>query len=295
VDRLQAQRIFFADLITANAGIPKTDRRLADAFASVPRESFIGPGPWRIFTSSGLVATPSDDPTFLYQDVTVSLAADRRINNGQPLLHAISLAALNPVGGETVLHIGAGTGYYTAILSKLVGPTGSVLAYEIEPDLAQRATINLADYPNVAVYHRSGSQGLLPNCDAIYVNAGATSPLDVWLDALRLSGRLLFPLTPSDGPGGAPGAGAMLLVTRPSASAANAAEFHARFVSSAIFINCAGARDEETARKLSTAFKRGNYRNVRSFYRNSPPDETCWFAGNNWWLSTREIPKHPEN
>ena len=288
MDRLQAQRIFFADLITANAGIPKTDRRLADAFASVPRERFIGPGPWKIFSSSGLVETPSEDPAFLYQDVTVSLAADRHINNGQPLLHAISLAALNPAPGETVLHIGAGTGYYTAILSKLVGPTGSILAYEIEQDLAQRATTNLADYPNVTVYHRSGSQGTLPDCDAIYVNAGATAPLDVWLDKLRVNGRLLFPLTPSDSPDGAPGAGAMLLVTRSSASP-NACEFHARFVTSAIFINCAGARDEETARKLSAVFKRGNYRNVCSLHRNLPPDETCWFAGNNWWLSTRKI------
>ena len=292
MDRLQAQRIFFADFITASAGIPKKDRRLANAFASVPRERFVGPGPWKIFTSSGLLETPSDDPAFLYQDVTVSLAADRHINNGQPLLHAICLAALNPAEGQTVLHIGAGTGYYTAILSRLVGSTGSILAYEIEQDLAQRAAINLADYPNVTVYHRSGSQGLLPDCDAIYVNAGATAPLDVWLDALRFNGRLLFPLTPSDSPSGAPGAGAMLLVSRPSASA-NTAQFHAQFVSSAIFINCTGARDEDTARKLSPAFKRGNYRHVRSLHRNSRPDETCWFAGNNWWLSTRGIAAHP--
>jgi len=292
VDRFEAQRLFFADFITASAGIPKSDRRLADAFASVPRERFVGPGPWKIFTSSGLLETPSDDPVFLYQDVTVSLAADRHINNGQPLLHAICLAALNPAEGQAVLHIGAGTGYYTAILSKLVGSTGSVLAYEIEQDLAQRAAFNLAEYPNVTVCHRSGSQGPLPDCDAIYVNAGATAPLDVWLDALRLNGRLLFPLTPSDSPSGAPGAGAMLLITRPSA-AVNPGEFHAQFVSSAIFINCTGARDEGTARKLSAAFKRGNYRNVRSLHRNSPPDETCWIAGNNWWLSTREITPRP--
>jgi hypothetical protein len=28
-------------------------------------------------------------------------------------------------------------------------------------------------------------------------------------------------------------------------------------------------------------------------HRNSPPDKTCWFADNNWWLSTREIAPHP--
>ena len=79
MDRLQAQRIFFADFITASAGIPKKDRRLANAFASVPRERFVGPGPWKIFTSSGLLETPSDDPAFLYQDVTVSPALARKI------------------------------------------------------------------------------------------------------------------------------------------------------------------------------------------------------------------------
>jgi protein-L-isoaspartate(D-aspartate) O-methyltransferase len=284
MERLQAHRQFFADLITSSAGISRADRRLASAFASVPRENFLGPGPWKIFTASGPVETPSDDPVFLYQDVVVSIAPDRGINNGQPLLHAISIAALNPVHGETVLHIGAGTGYYTAILSKLVGPTGSVIAYEIEEDLAARAARNLAHYTNTTVQHRSATQGPLPNCDAIYISAGATAPLDIWLDALHPNGRLLFPLTPSDSPGGMPGAGAMLLLTRVSSD-----DFHARFISPAMFIPCVGARDEATSADLATAFKRGDYRNVRSLHRTSTPDQTSWFAGNGWWLSTSEI------
>jgi protein-L-isoaspartate(D-aspartate) O-methyltransferase len=284
MERLQAHRQFFADLITSSAGISRADRRLASAFASVPRENFLGPGPWKIFTASGPVETPSDDPVFLYQDVVVSIAPDRGINNGQPLLHAISIAALNPVHGETVLHIGAGTGYYTAILSKLVGPTGSVIAYEIEEDLAARAARNLAHYTNTTVQHRSATQGPLPNCDAIYISAGATAPLDIWLDALHPNGRLLFPLTPSDSPGGMPGAGAMLLLTRVSSD-----DFHARFISPAMFIPCVGARDEATSADLATAFKRGDYRNVRSLHRTSTLDQTSWFAGNGWWLSTSEI------
>jgi protein-L-isoaspartate(D-aspartate) O-methyltransferase len=284
LERLQAHRQFFADLITSSAGISRADRRLASAFASVPRENFLGPGPWKIFTASGPVETPSDDPVFLYQDVVVSIAPDRGINNGQPLLHATSIAALNPVHGETVLHIGAGTGYYTAILSKLVGPTGSVIAYEIEEDLAARAARNLAHYTNTTVQHRSATQGPLPDCDAIYISAGATAPLDIWLDALHPNGRLLFPLTPSDSPGGMPGAGAMLLLTRVSSD-----DFHARFISPAMFIPCVGARDEATSADLATAFQRGDYRNVRSLHRTSTPDQTSWFAGNGWWLSTSEI------
>jgi protein-L-isoaspartate(D-aspartate) O-methyltransferase len=104
--------------------------------------------------------------------------------------------------GEKVLHVGAGTGYYTAVLARLTGRRGTIVAYEIEHDLAQNAIQNLSDFSNVAVQERLGSEAPLPVCDAIYVNAGATAPLNVWLDALELNGRLLFPLTPADGPGG---------------------------------------------------------------------------------------------
>jgi protein-L-isoaspartate(D-aspartate) O-methyltransferase len=279
VDRLEAHRNFYADLITTSAGAAKNER-LRDAFALTPRERFTGSGPWKVFAGGGYVETPTDDAAFLYQDVVVALAPERRINNGQPVLHAINLAALNVQQGEKILHIGAGTGYYTALLARLAGATGSVVAYELEQDLAQSAITNLSDLSNVTVHRRSGSEPLLPPCDAIYVNAGATAPLDVWLDALQVNGRLLFPLAP-DGPGGVPGAGAMLLVTR-----TDTATFAARFVCPAMFIPCVGARDEKTAQSLAVAFKRGDLANVRSLRRNSQPDETCWCAGDGWWLST---------
>src|SRR5262249_28582414 len=114
---------------------------------------------------------------------------------------------------------------------------------------------------------------------------GATAPLDLWLDALRPKGRLLFPLTP-DGPNGTPGAGGMLLITRPPQDNDRQDAFDARFIMPVLFIPCAGARDEETARRLAEAFQRGDMKNVRSLRRNSAPDETCWCAGNGWWLST---------
>jgi protein-L-isoaspartate(D-aspartate) O-methyltransferase len=284
VERLEAHRSFFANLVTATAGIPESDQRLAAAFAATPRERFVGPGPWKVFTALGYIETPSDDPAFLYQDVVIALAPERRINNGQPVLHALCLASLNVKEGETVVHIGAGTGYYTAILSRLTGPTGSVAAYEIEQDLAQRARRNLSDLSNVTVCDRSGSQGPLPPCDAIYVNAGATSPLDIWLDALRPNGRLLFPVTPAGGPGGMPGAGGMLLITHSSTG-----RFGARFLCPAMFIPCIGAHDDGTASRLSEAFKRGDFRSVRSLQRNTPPDQTCWCSGAGWWLSTADI------
>jgi len=278
-DRLQGHRTFFAKLITASIGQP--NGRVTEAFAATPRERFAGSGPWNIFTAAGYIETPSDDPAFLYQNVTVALIKEKRINNGEPILHAASLAALNVKDGEAVVHIGAGAGYYTAVLARLTGPTGTVFSFEIEPELASRATTNLADLSNVTVHQRSGTEGPLPSCDVIYVNAGATAPLDIWLDALRPGGRLLFPLTPAEGPGGMPGAGGMLLVTRASPS-----HLDARFLYPVMFIPCVGARDDETAKKLSEAFKRGDMKNVQSLRRNSPPDESCWCSGNGWWLST---------
>ncbi len=280
MERLQAHRTFFANLITTTAGVP--NGRLTTAFASTPRERFLGPGPWKVFTGGGYITTPTDDPAFLYQDVTVALSEQSKINNGQPVLHAVSLATLNPQAGETAIHIGAGTGYYTALLGKLTAPGGQVFAYEIDASLAALATANLADQPHITVYLRSGAEGPLPTCNLIYVNAGATAPLNIWLDALRPGGRLLFPLTP-DGPGGTPGAGGMLLVTRVPTD-----EFAARFIMPVMFIPCVGARDDETAQKLAEAFQRGDMKNVRSLRRYTPPDKTCWCAGKDWWLSTAE-------
>lgn len=275
---VEAHRTFFADLITSNAGVPKS--RLTAAFAATPRERYLGPGPWKIFTMRGYFPTPSDDPSFLYQDVVVALEEARKINNGQPALHAHCLAALDVKESETVVHIGAGTGYYTAILAAIVGLRGKVIGYEIDPELAERAAGNLAGLAHVTLHARSGAQDSLPHCDAIYVSAGATAPLDIWLDALNPGGRLLFPLTP-DGAGDMPGAGAMLLVTR---NAEN--QFDARFVSPVMIIPCIGARDSEMAKKLAEAYKRGDAARVSSLRRKTPPDDTCWCAGNGWWLST---------
>jgi protein-L-isoaspartate(D-aspartate) O-methyltransferase len=236
--------------------------------------------------NKGYIITPSDDPAFLYQDIVVKLSgegpintrsAEGPINNGQPTLHATCLGNVDPVNGETVLHVGAGTGYYTALLATLVGPTGTVVAYEIEPTLAERARANLAGFSNVTVHHRSGSEGPLPTADVIYVSAGATTPLDIWLDALRIGGRLVFPLTPAEGLGG------MLLVTRKIDE-----RFSARFISPAMFIPCIGARDDQTAQRLTEVFRRRSIDEVNSLKRHTPLDETCWFSGEGWWLSTSE-------
>ena len=205
----------------------------------------------------------------------VSLGTEAPLNNGQPSLHAFCLAALAPKQGEHVVHVGAGTGYYTAVLAKLVGDAGVVHAFEIEPELAKRAAGNLANIPAVTVEAKSGAEGPLPSCDLLYVNAGATAPQAIWLDALRPNGRLLFPLTP------AVGVGAMLLITKQEDE-----HFAARFVMQAQFVPCTGARTAKMEEKLTAAFRDTGWTKVKSLQRNDAVDESCWLAGEGWWLST---------
>jgi protein-L-isoaspartate(D-aspartate) O-methyltransferase len=275
MDRIEAHRLFFAKLIAANAGIPPGSE-IEAALASTPREDFVGPAPWKIFTRSGYIESPADDPALLYQDLVVSLGGEGPFNNGQPTLHAFCINALGLKKGERVVHVGAGTGYYTTLLAKLVGATGSVDAYEIEPDFAKRAAEMLARFPYVTVHDRSGAEGPLPRCDVLYVNAGATGPQEVWLDALQPKGRLLFPMTPDEG------AGAMLLITKQEDG-----QFAARFLMQVQFVPCVGARDETSAQRLSDAFRNGGWVKVKSLHRDDAPDESCWFAGGAWWLSTQ--------
>jgi protein-L-isoaspartate(D-aspartate) O-methyltransferase len=272
-DRVAKRRQAYAAEITRRAGI--SDPRIEAAFVAVPREDFAGPPPWRIGSGGLFGLASSDDPARLYEDVLIAIDARRGINNGQPSLHAQSIDALRLKEGETVVQIGAGAGYYTAILATLVGPTGRVTAYEIEPDIAGRAAANLARYPQVEVRARSGVEDL-PAADAIYVNAAASHPLRAWLDALRGGGRLVFPLQ------AAGSSGAMALVTRPEGGDV----WPARLLSGVVFIPCEGAQDSAMGRKLDEAFRHGGAEGVRSLRFGAAPSHSDWLRGDGWALST---------
>jgi protein-L-isoaspartate(D-aspartate) O-methyltransferase len=272
-DRIAKRRRMYAAEITRRAGV--RDPRIEAAFAAVPRENFAGPPPWRLGGGGLFGLASSDDPARLYEDVLIAIDLKRGINNGQPSLHAQCIDALDLCEGETVLQIGAGAGYYTAILAELVGPEGRVIAYEIEPEIAGRAAANLALYPQVEVRARSGIEDL-PLADSIYVNAAATHPLRAWLDALKTGGRLIFPLH------AARSTGAMLLATRPERGDA----WPARFLSGVVFIPCEGAQDPAMARKLDEAFRRGGSHEVRSLRLGDAPRRSDWLRGDGWALST---------
>ena len=118
-------------------------------------------------------------------------------------------------------------------------------ATEVDADLALRSRRNLADLPNVEVLHADGGDHDPGPADAIMINAGATHPRRVWLDALRPGGRMLLPLT------GPLGHGGVLKVVRRDTG------YAASWVSPIAIFPCVGARDEETAGLLRDAFMGG--------------------------------------
>lgn len=273
---VKAYRDFYANYVVRSEG--SSSQELIAAFAAVERERFVGKGPWQVFVGPGYIPTISADPRLLYQDVLIGLDTDRGINNGQPSLHARCLAACAPIAGERVVHVGAGTGYYTAILAMLTGNAGRVVAYEVEPDLADRARENLGHLSNVEVRCASATEVPLPKADVIYVCAGATHPPDAWLDALNVGGRLAFPLTPIDE------AGCMLLVTRRGAT-----DYAAKSIMRVAFYPCVGAQDKVAAQTLGAAMRAHSLDGIRSLQRGTPADASAWYVGQGWWLSSADI------
>lgn len=275
-ERIAAARRFYAEELRFKTRM--TSPGLFEAFASVPRERFVGPGPWLIQSWGEHWATEEADPRHVYHDTLIALDAAKRINNGQPSLWAYYFDRLQVRAGEHVLHLGCGTGYYSAILAELVGGAGSVEAIEIDPELAERARIALAPWPQVTVFCRDGSRGPFDAADVIVASAGATHPLPAWLAAVRNGGRLLFPLTATEG------SGIMALLTRVSEM-----NFAARLQGGVGFIEFQGACDVETGRRLAEALRRNRTDEVKWLRCDAhEKDESCWLHGDGWCFSRRE-------
>ncbi|MER9658007.1 protein-L-isoaspartate O-methyltransferase [Mesorhizobium sp. M0152] len=278
--RIEDIRRFYARLMAANAGSP--DPRLEEVFAEVPREAFLGPGPWRVIAGKGVVTTPSADPGHIYQNVLVALDTDKGINNGGPFLHAMWIGKLAPKPGEAVTHIGAGTGYYTALLARLVSPGGTVTALELDEDLAGLARKNLEDYANATVVHGDAVTAPLPPSDIVYVNAGVAAPPAAWLKALRPGGRMIFPWRPAER------VPLAVMVTRTEKG------FACDPFMRSWFIPCFGASVADLAAKIPTT---GQAVRSRSIWLTSDraPDRTATAILGDVWFSSKALGAKPGN
>jgi len=279
----------YAKHILVAAGV--NDLRLELAFASVRREDFLGPGPWQTFRGPGVYTpTPSSDPVHLYTDDLIGIVPERGINNGQPSLHAVLLSHSQIKDGEHVVHIGAGTGYYTAIIAHLVGPSGRVTAIEVDPELARQAHANLSPRRNVRVIEANGGDADFGTADVIYVSAGVTHPVQAWLDGLVEAGRLILPLT-TDASVRATEDGAFDYAKMARRGAVFkierlGTEFSAQWICPAAYILAESVRDKESEAALALAFEKGDGKKVTRLYRSDDlTEDRCWLRGVGWSLA----------
>ncbi len=155
------------------------DVRVLEAMLQVPRQDFV----------------PEEFRAQAYADHPLPIGKDQ--TTSQPLIIAISLQALELSGSESVLEVGTGLGYQTALLARLARQVYSV---ERHPELAEVAERTLRDlgFSNVQVSVRDGSQGWTEHApyDAILVSAAAPSVPRSLVEQLAERGRMVIPVGP---------------------------------------------------------------------------------------------------
>jgi len=157
------------------------DERVLDAMARVPRHEF--------------VAERYRDQA--YEDHPIPIGEGQTVS--QPYIVALMLETLLLEPSSSVLEIGTGSGYQTAVLAELAAHVYSV---ERHPQLAREAEATLArlGYNNVTILVGDGSQGLptLAPFDAIVVSAAASQIPAPLFEQLREGGRMIIPVGPAD-------------------------------------------------------------------------------------------------
>jgi protein-L-isoaspartate(D-aspartate) O-methyltransferase len=278
------RRRFFAEEIEAIANLTST--ALVDALATIPRERFLNPGPWLVRGEGDVAAagrrTPDDDPQHVYHNYAIAIDPARQLFNGSPSLVTSSIDKLALVPGASVLHIGAGLGYYTALMAHVVGPSGRVVAIEVDEELAAAARRNLAFAPWVDVRVGDGTARTSEAFAGILVNVGVTHPQEVWLDGLAPGGRLVFPLTmamPQLGP--TLGKGVQLLATREADGS-----IVLRVLTFVMIYSGVGLRDDRLSEQLERAMMRAPFPPLKRLRRDlHDPAPACWLHGPTFCLS----------
>lgn len=159
--------------------------RLLQALREVPRHRFLPPG--------------SEAARHAYEDRALPIRARQTIS--QPYIVARMTELLELNGDEKVLEVGAGSGYQTAILSRLCR---EVVAVERLPELAAAARRVLEELgvENVRLVTGDGSEGWPADApyDAALAAAVAPAVPPALLRQLRPGGRLVMPVGAENGP-----------------------------------------------------------------------------------------------
>src|ERR1700694_2004441 len=162
-----------------------SDDRVAEAFASVPRHVFVPDQPLReVYTNRSFITKQLDG-------FPVS-------SSSEPAIMAVMVEELELEPGHRVLEIGAGTGYNAALLSRLVGKSGSVTSIDIDAEVAQKAEEHLwrARGRSVVIAAADGGYGHAAGApyDRIVATASCWQIPPAWIDQLVVGGLIVLPL-----------------------------------------------------------------------------------------------------
>ena len=132
-------------------------------------------------------------------DVDAPVPIGRGQTNSQPRTVRAMLELLEVHPGQRVLDVGAGSGWTTALLAHLVGPEGSVLGVELEPELATWGAENVARQDVPWATERPADPDVLgaPDeapFDRILVSATARSLPDALVEQLTDDGVMVVPV-----------------------------------------------------------------------------------------------------
>lgn len=170
-----AERQAMVDTQVRRRGIH--DQRVLEAMLQIPRHEFV--------LQSYRTQAYEDHPIPIGEDQTVS----------QPFIVAVSLQALALNRTESVLEIGTGSGYQTALLALLAR---TVYTVERHPSLAHTAEATLArlGFTNIRFAVGDGSQGWREYSpyDAVLVSAAAPRVPQSLLKQLSDAGRMVIPV-----------------------------------------------------------------------------------------------------
>jgi protein-L-isoaspartate(D-aspartate) O-methyltransferase len=290
---LARQRRFFAEEVQTICNLKTA--RLVEAFATVPREQFLPPGPWLIRGEGDLMGaarvTPNADPRHIHHNVVVAIDPARQLFNGMPSAIGTWIDALALQPGDRVLHVGCGLGYYTALIAHCVGETGRVVAVDVDDALAAQARVNLAAlagaYGHVEMRRGDGATVDGERFDAILVNAGMTHPHEAWLAALQAGGRLLLPLTcafPQMGP--TIGKGLVLLLTDRGETGHGDNSLTARLLAFVAIYSALGIRDRSLEEALGKAMAKSPWPAIKRLRRDvHEPSASCWLHADTFCIS----------
>lgn len=160
--------------------------RVEEAFRVVPRHLFLPEAQWVEAYEDRTVVTKRRG------DVILS-------SSSQPSLMAAMLEQLQPGPGHRILEIGAGTGFNSALMARIVGTAGCVVTLDLDLDIVDQARRNLAraGYERLIVCCRDGSLGYpeLAPFDRIILTVGARDLAPRWLEQLKPGGRMVIPLS----------------------------------------------------------------------------------------------------